>query len=135
MPTLTQLEYALAVEKYRHFGKAAAACHVSQPTLSQQLQKLEEELDIIVFDRIQKPVIPSEMGKRFLEQAKVVIREHERLLHLARKGSEGVSGEFRLGIIPTVASDLIPLFIDRFAKEYPQCGALHRRDENRHHSQ
>src|ERR1700745_910041 len=101
MPTLTQIEYVLAVEKHRHFGKAAIACHISQPTLSQQIQKLEDELSIVVFDRIQKPIVPTDDGKRFIEQAKVVIREHQRLIHSARRGSEGVSGEFRLAVIPT----------------------------------
>jgi LysR family hydrogen peroxide-inducible transcriptional activator len=119
MPTLTQLEYVLAVDKHRHFGKAAAACHISQPTLSQQIQKLEDELGLIVFDRIQKPVIPTEAGARFVEQAKAVVREHAKLVHLAKQGALGVSGDFRLGVIPTVASDLIPLFVSRFAQDYP----------------
>jgi LysR family hydrogen peroxide-inducible transcriptional activator len=120
MPTLTQLEYLLAVEKHRHFGKAAESCHISQPTLSQQIQKLESELDILIFDRIQKPVIPTEAGKRFLEQARVVLREQERLLRVVRRGGRGVSGEFRLGTIPTVASHLIPLFVSQFAEAFPQ---------------
>jgi LysR family hydrogen peroxide-inducible transcriptional activator len=119
VPTLTQLEYVLAVQKERHFGKAAKACNVSQPTLSQQIQKLEDELGIILFDRIQKPIIPTDAGLQFLAQAKVVIRENTRLLDLVRKGSGGVCGEFRIGIIPSVSSDLVPLFISRFSKEYP----------------
>jgi LysR family transcriptional regulator, hydrogen peroxide-inducible genes activator len=120
MPTLTQLEYVLAVEKYRHFGKAAKACHISQPTLSQQIQKLEEDLSITVFDRIQKPIVPTDDGKRLIEQAKVVIREHERLIHNARKSGKGVSGEFRLAVIPTVATYLIPLFLRDFSESYPE---------------
>lgn len=119
MPTLTQLEYVLAVDKYRHFGKASQACAISQPTLSQQIQKLEDELNIILFDRIQKPIIPTEEGVRFIEQCKIVIREHQKLIHLTKK-EHGVSGEFRLGIIPTLASSLIPLFIRQFSKTYPQ---------------
>lgn len=119
MLTLTQLEYVLAVEKYRHFGKAAKACHISQPTLSQQIQKLEDELSIILFDRIQKPIVPTDDGKRFVEQAKVVMREQEKLIHTARKGSNGVTGEFRLAVIPTVATYLIPLFLRDFSEHYP----------------
>lgn len=119
MPTLTQLEYILAVEKYRHFSKAAKACHISQPTLSQQIQKLEDELSIVVFDRIQKPIVPTDDGKRFIEQAKVVIRENEKLIHTARKGSKGVTGEFRLAVIPTVATYLVPLFLRDFSESYP----------------
>jgi LysR family hydrogen peroxide-inducible transcriptional activator len=121
MPTLTQLEYAIAVEKHRHFGKASAACHVSQPTLSQQIQKLEDEVGIILFDRIQKPVIPTDAGARFLDQAKVVLRENERLLHLVQGSKDGqLVGQFRLGIIPTVSSHLVPRFIQRFAKAHPK---------------
>lgn len=119
MPTLTQIEYALAVEKHRHFGKAAEACHVSQPTLSLQLQKLEDELGLTVFDRLRKPILPTDEGRRFLDQAKVVIREHQRLLHMARARTGRVSGEFRLGIIPTVGNYLIPLFVEKFAKAHP----------------
>lgn len=121
MPSLTQLEYALAVEKLRHFGQAAKACHVSQPTLSQQLQKLEEEVGVMLFDRLQKPVIPTPEGKRFLEQAKTVVREHQKLLYISRQEKSGEPvGEFRLGVIPTVASCLIPLFAEAFAKKYPR---------------
>lgn len=119
MPTLTQLEYVLAVEKHRHFGKAAQSCHISQPTLSQQIQKLEDELGVIVFDRIQKPVVPTDEGRRLIEQAKVVVREHQKLVHVARQGSEGVKGEFRLAVIPTVATYLVPLFLRDFAESYP----------------
>lgn len=119
MPTLTQIEYVLAVEKHRHFGKAAEACHVSQPTLSQQVQKLEDEVGVIIFDRVQKPILPTPEGAHFLAQAKIVIRENEKLLYFAQKKGEKISGEFRLGVIPTVASDLVPLFISDFSKLYP----------------
>jgi LysR family transcriptional regulator, hydrogen peroxide-inducible genes activator len=120
MPSISQIEYALAVEKYRHFGRAAEACHISQPTLSQQLQKLEDEVGIIVFDRMQKPILPTAEGQSFLDQARVVWREHEKLVHLSKKGKKGEpSGDFRLAIIPTVASYLIPLFALSFSKKYP----------------
>ncbi|MEO5968625.1 MAG: LysR substrate-binding domain-containing protein [Bdellovibrionia bacterium] len=120
MPTLTQIEYVLAVEKHRHFGKAAKACHISQPTLSQQIQKLEDELSIIIFDRIQKPILPTDRGRRFLEQAKVVVREHQRLVHTTKREMDSVSGEFRLAVIPTVAAYLIPLFLRDFSESYPE---------------
>ncbi len=118
--TLTQIEYILAVDQYRHFGNAAAACRVTQPTLSQQIQKLEDELGLILFDRVQKPILPTPGGALFLLQAKVVLREHQRLLHLAAKSTKEVSGEFRLGVIPTIASDLIPLFVEHFSEKYPK---------------
>jgi len=120
MATLTQIEYVLAVEKHRHFGKAAIACHISQPTLSQQIQKLEDELSIVLFDRIQKPIVPTDEGRRFIEQAKVVIREQNKLLQISKKSGHGVEGEFRLGVIPTVATYLIPLFLKDFSKAYPR---------------
>lgn len=120
MASLTQLEYVLSVEKHRHFGKAARACHVSQPTLSQQIRKLEDDLNIVIFDRVQKPVIATEEGQKFIDQAKVVIQEHQRLLHYAKSGAEGVAGEFRLAIIPTISSFLIPYFIGDFAKLFPK---------------
>jgi LysR family hydrogen peroxide-inducible transcriptional activator len=117
VPTLTQLEYALAVERHRHFGRAAEACRVSQPTLSQQLAKLEDELEFPVFDRRQKPVLPTERGQAFLTQAAAVVREHQRLMELARAARGGApTGEFRLAVIPTVANSLMPLFVTGFAR-------------------
>ena len=117
MPSLIQLQYAIAVEKHRHFGKASRSCHVTQPTLSQQIQKLEEEVGIVLFDRDRKPVLPTPEGQRFLEQAKVVLREQEKLLSIAKQSKTGEpSGDFRLAIIPTVASDLLPIFLKAFAR-------------------
>lgn len=118
MATLTQLEYVLAVDQYRHFANAAKAVHISQPTLSQQIQKLEDELGAVLFDRLQKPIIPTEEGKRFIEQARTVLKEHQKLLSLVQKKNTGVSGKFNLGIIPTVASHLLPLFIGTFSKKF-----------------
>ena len=119
MISLTQLEYVLAVDQYRHFGKAAKAVHISQPTLSQQIQKLEDDLGLIIFDRLQKPIIPTEAGLLFIAQSRNVIKEHQKLLHLASKKQVGVSGKFQLAVIPTVASHLLPLFIGAFSKKYP----------------
>lgn len=119
MPSLTQLEYVLAVDKHRHFGKAAEACHVTQPTLSMQVQKLEEEVGYPIFDRLKKPVIATAKGQRFLTQAAVLIHEHRKLMDLSRAESGQVSGELRLGIIPTIAPYLIPLFLEPFSRQYP----------------
>jgi LysR family hydrogen peroxide-inducible transcriptional activator len=120
MPTLTQLQYALAVEKHRHFGHASKACRITQPTLSQQLQKLEDEVGIILFDRTKKPILPTPEGRRFLEQARIVLHEEEKLLQVAKQSKSGaVSGDFRLAVIPTVASDLLPLFLRPFAEKFP----------------
>jgi len=118
LPTLTQVEYIIAVADHRHFGKAAKACHISQPTLSQQIQKAEELLGVVLFDRVQKPVKLTPEGQRFLEQARTVLREYRRLLELARAVTGELAGTFRLGIIPTVAASLVPLFVQRFAAKY-----------------
>lgn len=120
MPSLSQLEYIAAVEQFRHFGKAADHCHVTQPTLSMQIQKVEEEIGYPIFDRLKKPVIPTAKGARFIQQAKVLLREHQRLLAMAKSESTEISGDFRLGVIPTVLPYLVPLFIDAFSDQYPK---------------
>lgn len=119
MPSISQLEYIIAVDKHRHFGKAADQCHVTQPTLSMQIQKVEEEIGFPIFDRIKKPVVPTPKGLKFINQAKVLLHEHHKLMDLSRNQSEELSGELRLGVIPTVAPYLLPLFIESFAKDYP----------------
>ena len=120
MATLTQLEYIVTVERLRHFGRAAEACHVSQPSLSMQIQKVEDEMGITIFDRIKKPVLPTENGKKFIEQAKIILRENQKLNAIAKHQNAEVSGEFKLGIIPTLAPYLLPLFIEDFSKAYPK---------------
>lgn len=120
MPTLTQLEYIIAVDRERHFGKAARACHVSQPSLSAQIQKVEEELGFVLFDRLKKPVLPTERGRAFIEQARIVLHEQQKLLEIASADANVPSGNFRLGIIPTIAPYLLPLFIEAFSQAYPR---------------
>ncbi len=120
MPSLTQLEYILAVEKTGHFGNAAKQCYVSQPSLSAQIQKLEDELQVIIFDRTKKPILTTEEGQEILQQARIVIREYKKLEAIASNAQKEVKGEFRLGIIPTLASSIIPLFIKNFHENYPQ---------------
>ncbi|PWU14127.1 MAG: DNA-binding transcriptional regulator OxyR [Bdellovibrio sp.] len=120
MPTLTQLEYLVAVERLRHFGKAAKACHVSQPTLSMQLRKLEEEYGILFFDRSKQPILPTSEGLGIIEQAKAVLREMGKLDHLGKNRKLEPVGEFKLALIPTVAPYLLPLFLEPFAKRYPE---------------
>lgn len=120
MPTLIQLQYALAVQNHRHFGQAARACRVTQPTLSQQLQKLEDEVGIILFDRTKKPILPTPEGERFLGQARNVLREHDKLLHVSKQAKSGeVAGDFCLGVIPTVASCFLPMFVPPFSRRFP----------------
>jgi LysR family transcriptional regulator, hydrogen peroxide-inducible genes activator len=120
MATLTQLEYLVAVDRHRHFGKAAKACHVSQPTLSMQLQKLEEEYGLTFFDRSKQPILPTQEGLAVIEQAKTVLREVGKLDHLCRNKAGLPAGDFRLALIPTIAPYLLPLFLGEFAGRYPE---------------
>lgn len=118
MPSLTQLKYILAVHREGHFGRAAEQCHVSQPSLSIQVQKLEEELGLVIFDREKKPILTTDKGRQIIEQAQRVIQEHKRLFILSEeKGA--VRGEFRLGIIPTLSPYILPLFVESFCQNYP----------------
>lgn len=120
MPSLTQLEYIVTVAKLGHFGKAAKACHVSQPSLSAQIQKVEDEVGFLLFDRNKKPTISTEKGLPFIEQAKVIVREHHRLIEMSKSSEKEVIGTFRLGIIPTVAPYLLHWFIEDFSKKFPK---------------
>ena len=115
--TITQLNYIIAVETHRHFGRAADACFVTQPTLSMQIQKLEDELGIILFDRNKQPVEPTQIGIKIIAQARVVVQEAEKIEQAAQVASGDVKGTFRLGIIPTIAPNLIYRFINRFKAE------------------
>lgn len=117
--TLTQLSYISAVAQCRNFGKAAKSCFVSQPTLSMQIQKLEEELEVILFDRSKKPVEPTAMGQKIIEQTQVVLQEALRIEELIKAEKGEISGSFKLGIIPTLTPYLLPLFLEKFTTNYP----------------
>lgn len=118
--TFTQLEYIVAVDMYRHFAEAAQHCFVTQPTLSMQIHKLEEELGVKIFDRSKQPVLPTEAGVEIIEQSRRILSERNALTEMidSRKGI--VNGELKVGIIPTLAPYLLPLFITSFTKKYPQ---------------
>ncbi len=120
MTTITQLEYLLAIDKEQHFGKAAKTCHVSQPSLSAQVQKLEEELEVFIFDRSKKPILTTEVGKEIIQQAKIIIHEHKKLKSIANEKAMEPTGDFELAVIPTLASYVIPLFIGYFSETYPK---------------
>ncbi len=106
---LRDLHYLLAVAEHAHFGRAAQACGVSQPTLSVQLRKLEEQLGIALFERGGKTVAPTDACKRLLGHARAAVTEAEAILATARDLRDPLSGRFRLGIIPTLAPYLLPL--------------------------
>ncbi|MEP7317712.1 MAG: LysR substrate-binding domain-containing protein, partial [Panacibacter sp.] len=117
--TFIQLEYIVAVDTLRHFAQAAAKCFVTQPTLSMQIQKLEEELGIKIFDRSKQPVLPTSSGAEIIEQARKILAERDVLTENidAKKGI--VNGELKVGVIPTIAPYLLPLFVPYFTKKFP----------------
>lgn len=117
--TLTQMEYVVALDRFRHFASAAANCFITQPTLSMQIHKLEQELGTKIFDRSKQPVVPTETGQLIIEHARRMLAERDAMMEVlnARKGI--VSGELKIGIIPTLAPYLLPLFVQRFTANYP----------------
>lgn len=117
--TLTQLEYIVAIDTYRHFVLASEKCYVTQPTLSMQIQKLEEELGVKIFDRTKQPVIPTEIGARIIAQARVVLRESATIGQLITDQQAVMSGEIRIGIIPTLAPYLLPALFKNMRQKYP----------------
>jgi len=119
MVTLIQLEYVIAVDTYRHFAKAAQKCFVTQPTLSMQIKKLEEQLGIVIFDRSKQPVIPTDIGKKVIEQSRVILRESEKIPQIIKSFESFVSGHLKVGIVPTLGPYLIPEIISDFMKKYP----------------
>ncbi|NCI51548.1 LysR family transcriptional regulator [Sediminibacterium roseum] len=117
--TFVQLEYIIAVDTFRHFALAARNCYVSQPTLSMQIQKVEEELGVKIFDRSKQPVIATELGTELIAQARKIISEKNKMEELVQKKKGIVTGELKIGIIPTLAPYLLPLFVQRFTNKYP----------------
>lgn len=116
--TLVQLEYIVAVDTYRSFVAAAEKCYVTQPTLSMQIQKLEESLGVKIFDRSRQPVVPTEVGLKIIEQARTVLIESQKISEILQEKKGELEGELRVGVIPTVAPYLLPDVITIFLKKY-----------------
>jgi LysR family hydrogen peroxide-inducible transcriptional activator len=117
--TLQQLQYIVAVADTGQFSKAARHCHVTQPTLTMMVRKLEDELGVTIFQRGVQPARTTTEGTSLIEQARVVLREAGQLKDLVKELRTGTSGTYRIGIIPTLAPYLLPLFLARFAEEHP----------------
>jgi LysR family transcriptional regulator, hydrogen peroxide-inducible genes activator len=117
--TLTQLSYIIAVDKYRHFATAAEKSFVTQPTLSMQIHKLEDELGVTIFDRSKSPVVPTAIGEKIIAQAKTILKESKQLSDIANFKENELKGTFRVGIIPTIAPYLVPLFLRSFVQKNP----------------
>ena len=122
--TLVQLEYAVAVDTYRNFVLAAEKCFVTQPTLSMQLQKQEDTLGVKIFDRSKQPVVPTEIGVEIIAQARVLLAESQKIKEIVSDRQKELSGELKIGIIPTVAPYLLPRIITKFIDKYPQVKLL-----------
>ena len=120
MITLVQLEYIVAVDTYRHFATAAEKCFVTQPTLSMQVKKLESDLGIKIFDRSKQPVIPTDAGAEIILQARNILREVEQINDTVQQHKQTISGHLKIGIIPTLAPYLLPLFIGKIARNKPE---------------
>lgn len=118
--TITQLQYVLAVAEHRNFTLAADKCFVTQPTLSMQIQKIEEELNILIFDRSKKPIQLTDIGQKIVEQAKKIVNEADRIKDIVEHQKGFIGGDFRLGIIPTIMPTLLPMFLSNFVKKYPK---------------
>lgn len=118
MPSITQLRYLLAVFETGHFGRAAETVGVSQPTLSAQIQKAEQSLGVIVFDRQCKPTEPTELGRQLIERARDVVDAYDTLVALAAGKFRELAGPFALGIIPTLAPFVLPWFLRAFSEEH-----------------
>ena len=122
--TITQLQYVLAVAEYKNFTLAAEKSYVTQPTLSMQVQKLEDELGVLIFDRGKKPITITEVGKKIVDQAKNIVAEAERIKDIVDQDKGFIGGDYTLGIIPTVMPTLLPMFLNTFIKKYPKVNLI-----------
>ncbi len=118
--TITQLQYVLAVAEHKNFTLAAEKCFVTQPTLSMQIQKIEEELNVLIFDRSKKPIQLTAIGLKIVNQAKNIVNEAGKIKDIVEYQKGFIGGEFRLGIIPTITPTLLPMFLNNFIKKYPK---------------
>jgi LysR family hydrogen peroxide-inducible transcriptional activator len=139
LPTIKQLQYLVALRRLGHFGKAAEACFVTQSTLSAGIRELETHLDLTLVERTRRVVRFTALGSRIADKAGRVLREAEELADLARAEGKPLTGELRMGVIPTIAPFLLPAMLPRLREQFPRlrlylreeasqaaCDALHR---------
>lgn len=122
--TIQQLQYVLALDAERNFVRAAEKCFVTQPSLTMQVQKLEDELGVKIFDRSRKPLISTPIGEQIIAQARIAVQESNRIIELVKESQNELSGELRVGIIPTLSPYLLPLFAANFEASYPKIRLL-----------
>ena len=119
MVSLIQLEYIIALDTYKSFSVAADKCFVTQPTLSMQVKKMENDLGIIIFDRTAQPIESTKIGREIIDQARIILSESKKIQEIIQANNNTLKGELRIGIIPSLAPYLLPLFIGSFAKKNP----------------
>ena len=117
--TLQELKYIVAIDQYRHFGKAAEACGLTQSTLSLMVKKLEDELDVRIFDRNAHPVVPTEIGRKIIDQAKVVLYNTDQITEMTRSEKKVLSGPLRIALISTISPVLMPGMFKFLGERYP----------------
>lgn len=120
--TLQQLKYIIAIDRHRSFARAADELGVTQPTLSSLLQKLENELDVRIFDRSNKSVCPTAIGLKILRQAETAVNEAGRINEIVAEEKGSVAGTLRISVGPTIAPYILPKFIKTYTKKFPQVG-------------
>ncbi len=118
--TLQQLRYIQSLDKHRHFGRAAEACLVTQPTLTMQLRKLEEEMGVVLFDRSKQPIVPTAAGTIILAKASEILQHADQLYNYVKGEHTSLQGTFQIGVIPTLAPYLMHLFLPEFVKTHPE---------------
>ena len=118
--TITQLKYVLAVAQHQNFTKAANKVFVTQPTLSMQIQKLEDELEVQIFDRSKKPIELTDTGRKIVQQAQNIVNESDRIQDIVDQEKGFIGGEFKIGVIPTVMPTLLPMFLMTFVNKFPK---------------
>ncbi len=118
--SITQFQYVIELKKHGSFQKAAKACHVTQPTLSMQIAKLEDQLGTIIFDRSKSPVLVTDLGEKIIEQAQIALFEYRKVEELIKSQNKIMAGDFKVGVIPTIAPYLLPRFVEKFSKTYPK---------------
>lgn len=119
MISLIQLEYIVALDTYKSFSLAADKCFVTQPTLSMQIKKMETDLGIIIFDRTKQPIVVTDIGRMIVEQARQVISESKKIEELIQWSKNSLTGDLKIGVIPSIAPYLLPMFLGDFARKYP----------------
>ena len=120
--TIQQLRYIVAIDNYRHFGKAAESCGLTQSTLSLMVKKMEEELDVRIFDREAYPVAPTEIGRKIIDQAKVVLYNVEQIPEITKSEKDNLSGQLRIALISTVSPVLVPGLFKYMGENHPSIG-------------